>query len=501
MSIEIKNLSFSYGEHKVIDDISFKANNGEFIALLGPNGTGKSTLFKCILGINKGYDGAILIDNENAASYTPQRLAGKIAYVPQYSAPVFDYTVLDTVLMGMAAEIPKFSSPKKEHINKAMDILKSLGIEHLKNRGCGKISGGERQLTMLARALAQGARTLVLDEPCSGLDYGNQFKVMSKISRLASDGYTVIMSTHDPNQAFLYADKALALKNGKISAFGSPSTTLDENILSLLYGINVKKFDINLDNKDITICVPKGERRPAMHMWKPEMIEYMTRASLFGDYNKQLAAIISKHISNDDTLCDAGCGLGFLSRELSPYAKSVTAVDINDRALSVLKNDLQNYPNVTGENCDIFEYSKSEFDIMVFNYFGKIDEIMSIAQRLCKKRIIIVKRSTDKHGFSFDLDSISGNIRLNTDDYLDNHGIKYIKEQYSIEFGQPLKSIEDAVRFFNLYRSPDSAKMSESDIKEKIVPINKNDYNYYYPYKKEIAVYVINMKDIEGAVK
>ena len=256
MSIEVKNLRFRYGARPVIGDVSFTAEKGELLAVLGPNGVGKSTLFRCLLGFLKPVGGEILVDGKELTAYSRRELAKKIAYIPQSHTPAFDHTVLDSVLMGMTAQLRVFEQPGQAQREKAMQMLRALGIEKLSSRGGMKISGGERQLMLLARALVQDASMLIMDEPTANLDYGNSCRVMERVKKLGQTGYTIIFSTHDPNQAFSYATKVLALKDGGVMAVGAPEAVLTEDVLSRLYGIPVARCEMETVFGRKTICMP-----------------------------------------------------------------------------------------------------------------------------------------------------------------------------------------------------------------------------------------------------
>mgnify|MGYP001661515206 CR=1 FL=1 len=256
MSIEVKNLRFRYGARPVIGDVSFTAEKGELLAVLGPNGVGKSTLFRCLLGFLKPVGGEILVDGKELGAYSRRELAKKIAYIPQSHSPAFDHTVLDNVLMGMTAQLGVFEQPGQAQREKALQMLRALGIEKLADRGCMKISGGERQLMLLARALVQDASMLIMDEPTANLDYGNSCRVMERVKKLGQTGYTIIFSTHDPNQAFSYATKVLALKDGGVMAVGAPEAVLTEDVLSRLYGIPVARCEMETVFGRKTICMP-----------------------------------------------------------------------------------------------------------------------------------------------------------------------------------------------------------------------------------------------------
>ena len=256
MSIDVQNISFSYGSIPVLRDVSFSADMGDLVAVLGPNGVGKSTFFRCMLGFLRPRKGEVLLNGKNIFSMPHADVAREIAYIPQSASPAFNYTVLDAVMMGMTNQIGTFSAPKKEHREKAMAALESLGIAELASRGCSRISGGERQLMLLSRSLVQDAKILIMDEPTANLDYGNSFRVMERIAALGQEGYTVIFSTHEPNQAFRYANRVLALKDGGVLVDGAPSTALTENVLSALYRIPVAVRKVEVEGREYCLSVP-----------------------------------------------------------------------------------------------------------------------------------------------------------------------------------------------------------------------------------------------------
>ena len=254
MSIKIENLCFSYGERQVLKNINFSAGYGEFLSVLGPNGVGKSTLFRCMLGLHAPSFGSVSIDGEDISSMSAAALAKKIAYIPQSHNPVFNFSVLDMVLMGTTAQLGSFSSPGKAETKLAKDALDRLGILELASRSYGNISGGERQLTLIARAIAQQAKILVMDEPSASLDFGNRIRVMQTVRSLIKDGYCVIQSTHDPEQAYMYSDNILALHAGQVLAWGKPAETITADIISKLYNIDVEVCSLRGD--DVRVCVP-----------------------------------------------------------------------------------------------------------------------------------------------------------------------------------------------------------------------------------------------------
>jgi len=237
--ISVKDLSFSYGEHEVLKGITFDAAPGELLCILGHNGAGKSTLFKCMLGILKGYKGSVVIDGQDILTMKASEKASRVAYIPQAANPAFTYSVLDMVLMGTTPQLKGRFSPGREEKDIAMEAIHKLGIEELAARSYKKISGGEQQLVLIARALAQGAKILIMDEPTSSLDYGNQMKVQKQLTGLRDDGYTIIQSSHNPEQTYAFADRAICIKNGSIHKSGRPEDVLDERLIREIYDIDV----------------------------------------------------------------------------------------------------------------------------------------------------------------------------------------------------------------------------------------------------------------------
>lgn len=259
--LETKGLSFSYGGTQILKNVDFRAYEGQLVALIGPNGAGKSTLFKCILKFLHGYEGEILLNGEDMAKMSRPQIAKKIAYIPQTSVPVFNYTVHDIVLMGLTGGLKPLETPKKHHLEKVDAVLADMGISYLADRGFGRISGGERQLVLLARAIVQDARILVMDEPTANLDYGNQFRVMEKVRNLVNNGYTIILSTHNPEHALLFAEKAFVLKNGKVEAAGPSRDVLTEELMEDLYDVKVRLLDTEFRGEEVKVCVPVRSTR------------------------------------------------------------------------------------------------------------------------------------------------------------------------------------------------------------------------------------------------
>lgn len=254
MSIEVKNLCFSYGDRPVLHDISFSVGKGEFLSILGPNGVGKSTLFRCVLGLLSGYTGQVLVDGVDTRHFSTREAAKHIAYIPQSSRSIFNYSVFDIVLMGRTSALGTFRSPGKEDKELCQWALEKVGITRLHNRCFHRLSGGEQQLVLIARALVQKAPVLMLDEPTANLDFGNQLLVLEQARSLAREGYTVIQTTHHPEQSYMYSDRILAIQNGRVLIEGCPKEVLTEDTLHALYGVDTTVVSLYEDRA--RICVP-----------------------------------------------------------------------------------------------------------------------------------------------------------------------------------------------------------------------------------------------------
>lgn len=256
MTLSVESLSFSYQDRTVLDNVSFSVRRGSMTALLGPNGVGKSTLFKCILGLLPGYSGKVTIGGVETKNLPAEKLAALAAYIPQSHDTAFNFSVFDMVLMGTTARLKGFRVPSDEQTEITLQALDRLNISFLKDRDYRRISGGERQLVLIARALAQKADVLIMDEPTANLDYGNSLRVLDQMRSLTDQGYTILFSTHSPDQVFLYADRALALSNQKILADGAPKETISAGLIKTLYGVDV--IIESLYNDKIRCCIPQN---------------------------------------------------------------------------------------------------------------------------------------------------------------------------------------------------------------------------------------------------
>jgi iron complex transport system ATP-binding protein len=245
VSIEIKDAAFSYRRGStVFEELNFSARTPGVFCLLGPNGCGKTTLLKCIAGLLKLRWGEILLNNERISSLQRRDIASIIGYIPQEHTYAFAYSVFDVVLMGRAPHLGMFSSPSKKDYAIAAECLDRAGIGHLRDKRFTEISGGERQMVLVARVLAQRPQIMLLDEPTSHLDLRNQTLVLRMISKLANDGLLVMMTSHVPNHAISYASRVTLMHQGRLVAAGKPEDVITERNMREIYGIDVRMFEV-----------------------------------------------------------------------------------------------------------------------------------------------------------------------------------------------------------------------------------------------------------------
>lgn len=253
--ISLQGVSFGYTKKSVLKGIDLDIASGEIVTLLGSNGCGKSTLIKLMLGLYRPEGGNIYLDGSDISRIDSKTIARTIAYVPQIHKSSFPYRVIDIVLMGRIPHKTFFFRYSKKDIRIAQDAMERLTISHLAERPYTELSGGERQLTVIARAIAQGSRTLIMDEPATGLDYGNQLRLLDQIIKLSRDGYTFIKSTHSPEHALWIADRAVMIKNGTIVADGKCDEIISDKNLFNLYNARVNVLKLN---GSLRVCVPQN---------------------------------------------------------------------------------------------------------------------------------------------------------------------------------------------------------------------------------------------------
>lgn len=252
--IEIQNLNFSYKQNVILKNINLNIEENTLTFLLGKNGSGKSTLLKCILGILKSSPRTIKIKGNFIEEIDFKSRAKLLAYLPQVFDSKLNLSVLDVILMGKISYYNFFEMPKPEDIIEIENILKSLKIGYLRHKKFSEISGGEQQLVLIARAIIQKSKILILDEPYSNLDIKSKFFLMDILKGLINEGYTILLTSHNPQDAFLFADNVVLLKNGEIFKQGK-ADILSASSLSTLYDTPIDLLDTTY--KNIKLCIPK----------------------------------------------------------------------------------------------------------------------------------------------------------------------------------------------------------------------------------------------------
>lgn len=236
--LQAQALSIGHGRRCVAQGLAFALAPGEVLCLLGANGSGKTTLLRTLLGLLPPLAGEVHCSGQDVAAWPRAAFARHVGYVPQAHAGLFPFTVEDVVLMGRAARVGRFSAPGAADRQVARRCLEMLGIAHLRASSYTAISGGERQLALIARALAQEPALLVMDEPTASLDFGNQIRVLEHIERLRAGGMAVLMTTHQPEHALRIADRIALLGGGRLVAIGAPRATATPAALAALYGVS-----------------------------------------------------------------------------------------------------------------------------------------------------------------------------------------------------------------------------------------------------------------------
>jgi iron complex transport system ATP-binding protein len=241
--LKIENATLKRDKKTIFENYSFEIKKGDIVAILGPNGRGKTTLLKAILNLLPLDKGEIKND-------------AQIAYVPQSSQLIFDFTVLDVILMGRAKHLKLFSNPSKKDYNLAYEVLELLEIKEFANRNFSELSGGEKQLVLIARAIASQCDFLILDEPASALDFSNQKKVLNQLKLLNSEKkITILYTTHYPQHAFYLSNKVLLMFKDNY-LFDTTEKLMTNETLSRLYGIDIKKVCFEEKGENIQSVIP-----------------------------------------------------------------------------------------------------------------------------------------------------------------------------------------------------------------------------------------------------
>ncbi len=243
MTLAARDLAIGYGRHVVGEGIDFSLGGGDIVCLLGPNGCGKTTLFKTLLGLIPALSGEVVLDGAPITRLGRAAIARRIAYVPQSHVPPFPYPVLEVVLMGCAPRLGLLGQPGQKERDEAVAALERLGLGHLAEQDYSRLSGGQRQMVLIARALAQQADLMVMDEPGASLDFGNQARLLQEVAHLARDaarrGIGVVMSTHNPDHAWSLDAKVVLMHDGGVIAAGAPTEVLTAERLTRIYGVPV----------------------------------------------------------------------------------------------------------------------------------------------------------------------------------------------------------------------------------------------------------------------
>jgi iron complex transport system ATP-binding protein len=258
VTLAARALDYGYRGCAVGRALEVEVAPGEVTCLLGPNGSGKTTLLRTLLGVLRPLAGDVVLEGRPVASLGAQERARRVAYVPQAAESPFDFTVREMVAMGRTAYTPLFARPSRADAEATQEALERVGLADLAERPVGRVSGGERQLALIARALATHAGILLMDEPTANLDMGNQVRVLDEIARLRAGGKAILFTTHHPDHALRVADRAILLKAGAIVAQGPAASTLNSANLSALYGRPVAVVEVASDQgPPIRACVAR----------------------------------------------------------------------------------------------------------------------------------------------------------------------------------------------------------------------------------------------------
>lgn len=259
MMLEVVNGTYGYGKApNLFWDLNFRVETGEILTILGPNGVGKTTLLKCVLGLYKWRKGNTLIDNLPRDQINTLQFWKDISYVPQGKSMIFPYTVLEMVLMGRAPYLGAMSSPRKEDLSIAKRAIEEVGISKLMYKSCGAISGGELQLVLIARALASEPKILVLDEPESNLDMKNQLLVLQIIKKLKREkGISCIINTHYPNHALRISDYTLMMSKGGSFVFGVTSEIITEENIKKYFEVKTRIIELENEGEKEHVLFPQ----------------------------------------------------------------------------------------------------------------------------------------------------------------------------------------------------------------------------------------------------
>jgi iron complex transport system ATP-binding protein len=259
--LKLLNGDFSYGDKPIFKDLNIDINKSEVQCILGANGCGKTTRLRCLSGGMRLSKGTIRIDGMDINTLKVEEIARKIGFIFQEHTAPFPFSVLEVVRMGRAPHLKIFATPSKNDTDIALQKLELVGMLHLKDKPYTQISGGERQLVLIARTLAQEPEVILMDEPTSHLDFRNQTIVLQIVNKLAQKGLGILMTSHLPDHALLFSSRVSLMKDGRFIAIGTPNEVMTEESLKEIYGIDVKMVILTdpYSNEMVKLVVPRRD--------------------------------------------------------------------------------------------------------------------------------------------------------------------------------------------------------------------------------------------------
>ena len=257
MKLEVSEGNFKFKKSDfILKDINFSLEDSDVLSILGPNGVGKTTLIRCLTGLLPWTSGETLIDGKNISSIKERELWSKISYIPQKRSSAFAYAGLDMVLFGSTSSMSIFEKPRDKDLRRAEEVMKSIGIYHLRDKASDQMSGGEVQMLLIARSLMKDPQIIILDEPESGLDYKNQMVILNLIKSLAESGVIIVMNTHYPDHALSISNKCLLLSYDKTYEFGPTREVLTRENLKKSFSVDVSISEFQIDGKTYERIIP-----------------------------------------------------------------------------------------------------------------------------------------------------------------------------------------------------------------------------------------------------
>ena len=258
--LSAQQVYFSYGANPVLKGVSLTLEQGEFVCILGANGCGKTTLLRTLLAFLKPQRGQVTLDGRDVQTMDARALARQMAYFPQSHTPPFPFTVEDVVLMGRTPHLSRGCRPTPRDRAVAQAAMERLGVDRYARKSYTALSGGQRQMVIIARALAQQPDLLIMDEPTASLDFGNQYLVLAQMRRLAREGMGVLMVTHNPEHALYCADRIVAMDDGQVLSAGPAGQVITEPVMERIYHMPIKVRSVSLaPAEQATVCIPRPE--------------------------------------------------------------------------------------------------------------------------------------------------------------------------------------------------------------------------------------------------